>query len=191
MRKILTLILTSVSFLAFAQENIDLSRSVDDNGQELLIRVIGHSNGKYIDYARTFNIEGLSKAERVAIADKVMDSLGVTKIEDPIASLPAASIALQAPEISKDAVSVKASRDYTSQHAAEKKTTKSTVGGLKKAFTKEIWLDENGFLHLRYSFSKGADEYIFEKSTDASDKSESERQKFIEAFEEEIALPAI
>ncbi len=191
MRKILTVILASAGSLAFAQEKVNLSRSIDDDGRSLVIRVNGNSKGKHIDYNRTFNIEGLTKAHRVAIADRVMDSLRVDRIEYTIAPLSPQPPTAPKSVNSQNAISANNTSLYQSWNSTEKEEPQHPTTGLRQAFTKEIWLDDNGFLYLRYSFSKEGDEYIFEKSTDATEKSESERQKFIKDFEEEIELPAI
>jgi hypothetical protein len=55
-RKILTIALAGVSTLAFAQQKNNLSRCIDDDGNKLSIRMNGISNGKSIDYSRTFEV---------------------------------------------------------------------------------------------------------------------------------------
>jgi hypothetical protein len=191
MKTILSLILASVTSLAFAQESKGLSRSVDDDGRDLLIHVSGTVNGNYIDYSGTFKVAGLSRQERVAITDRVLDSLGVGKIDEPIAPLPPSSPAPLGIDHSFAEVSANGSNLFKPTISLESNGRQRTLVGGNKPFTKEVWMDDNGFLHLRYRFIREKEEFVYEKSTDASDKSESEKQRFIKSFEQEIELPAM
>ncbi len=191
MRKIFTLILASVTSLALAQEKVNLSRSVDDNGRNLSIRVIGHVNGKFVDYDRTFTVEGLTKSDREALTDRVLDSLGVAKIEQPVAPLAPVPPTLPLKEYHSKGIVANSSHNLEPSPPFETNRSHDHASSEKNPLIKEVWLDENSFLHLRYSFTRCNEEFIFEKSTDASEKSESEREKFIQDFEREIELPAI
>ena len=188
MKKILTVILASVTSLALAQEKANLSRSIDDNGRNLSIRVSGYVNGRPIKYNRTFEVEGLDKSERTAIADRILDSLGVGKVEHPLAPMPPFQATSNYNSMS---VTANNSSPYKSTYSPEVNNhqTKDVAGN--SPLNKEVWLDEHGFLRLRYSFTRCNEEFIYEKSTDAGEKSESEREKFIKDFEREIELPAI
>ena len=63
------------------------------------------------------------------------------------------------------------------------------MGG-KQPYTKEVRFNpESGQLYLRYRFSKDGDEYQYERKIDARDKTEQERQRLIDRFEQEIGLP--
>lgn len=196
MKKLLTIILSSVATLAFAQEKIDLSRTIDDNGHNLSIRVNGTIKGQFIDFEKTFKVEGLTKSERVAITDRILDSLGVSRVEEPLA--PLAIMLSVAPTTDHSSMSIGSMSMTASESdhfkpviSTETNNHKSYIVGGSNPFIKEVWLDDSGFLHLRYRFTRCKEEFIYEKSTDASDKSESERQKFITDFEEEIELPAM
>jgi len=191
MKKLLAIILASVATLAFAQEKVDLSRSIDDNGHDLFIRVTGTIKGQFIDFEKTFKVEGLTKPERTAIADHVLDSLGVSRVEQPLA--PLSMMLSSAPTMDHGSMrmTVSGSDHYKPVVSMESGNHKSSSVGGSSPFIKEVWLDESGFLYLRYRFTKCKEEFIYEKSTDASDKSESERQKFIKDFEEEIELPTM
>ncbi|MCF2488286.1 DUF1129 domain-containing protein [Dyadobacter sp. CY347] len=48
---------------------------------------------------------------------------------------------------------------------------------------------ESGELFLKYKFNKRNEEFIYEKTVNAADKSEEERQDIIDDFEIEIELP--
>jgi hypothetical protein len=48
---------------------------------------------------------------------------------------------------------------------------------------------DTGEMFLQYHFLKNNEEYIFEKTVNAGDKSERERQTIIDKFEREIELP--
>jgi hypothetical protein len=59
-----------------------------------------------------------------------------------------------------------------------------------KGFTKHVrYNPDSGEMFLKYRFMKNNEEYIYEKTVDASDKSERERQHIIDKFENEIELP--
>jgi hypothetical protein len=178
------LILVSVSPLAFSQER-SLSKSMDDNGGQLSISVHGEVYGKRIDYIRTCCVEGLSKSERNALTDRVLNSLGVGKMESPASPLP--PIAPDAPLHAKESES----QDDGSRLFLSERVKRDPVTIHGPSYTKEVRYDEeSGLLRIRYTFVRNRDEYVYEKTANAADKSESERQEIVHDFEKEIELPA-
>jgi hypothetical protein len=192
MKKILTLfILSSITSLAFSQERIGLSKSIDDNGTDISIRVNGVVHGKPIDFARTFSVQGLDKIERNALADRILDSLGVGKIESPTAPLTPVLLSQPELDLAPPLVTASGSSHYGSAFSQNESVKQSFPTIPNQPYTKEVrYDDESGLLYLRYHFFRSRDEYIFEKTAHAADKSESERQEIIRDFEKEIELPA-
>ncbi|MEO6288106.1 MAG: hypothetical protein ABIN80_06755 [Dyadobacter sp.] len=194
MKKLLTILLAGVSTLAIAQKRNNLSRSIDDDGKTLSIRVTGTIDGKEVNYNKSFNVEELSKEERMALRDKVLDS-----IEAGNMNLPEPPKPRSAPKPAPGMGTMKASpepimyssngadSDVMAQPDADNVVTESTD---LKGFTKHVrYSPDSGEMFLKYRFMKNNEEYIYEKTVDASDKSEKERQRIIEKFENEIELP--
>lgn len=187
MKKVLTVVLAGVSTLAFAQKKMDLSRSIDDDGKQLSISVHGTVDGKRIDYDKTFSVADLNKEERSDLTDRILDSLGLEKIEAP--SPPRPPQAPQAP-----APPVHFSADGADNHALvmvwEDENEQINAVDHTKPLAKEIKFDsESGELFMRYQFVKNGEEFIFEKTVNASQKSSKQRENIIRDFEKEIALP--
>lgn len=202
MKKVLTIVLAGVSTLAFAQRKIDLSRSIDDDGKKLSISVHGTVDGKRIDYDKTFSVNGLSKQERTDLADNILNLLGLEKIEAP--SPPRPPHAPQEPGAPEPPVHFSA--DKSDNHApvmvwVEDNDDDSDDDDSdddhdavptenSKPYDKKVKYDsESGELYLRYQFMKNGEEFIYEKTVNAREKSEKQRQNIILNFEKEIALP--
>lgn len=187
MKQILTIFLAGVSTLAFAQKKTDLSRSIDDNGEKLSIKVSGTVDGKSIDYERTFIVGDLSKFERKQLSEHILDSLGVGGIE---ATLPPA--APTAPLAPRAPVHLSANESHSMVSASESRNLNENNDetSASKTFSKEVRFDDkSGELYIHYQFMRGDEEFSYEKTVDASDKTERQRQIIIESFEREIELP--
>jgi hypothetical protein len=182
-RKILTILLAGISALTFAQQKDHLSRCIDDDGKKLSISVNGTINGENIEYSRTFDVAGLSKEERSAITQKVFVSLGLGEVSVPKQPRPA-----RAP---KPAQSVPEPAAYAHITDSKNEGMKQVFGTSLKPYKKEVEFDQtSGEMHLRYQFMRGGDEFIFEKTVDASAKSAKQREQIIKNFEAEIDLLA-
>ena len=180
MKKFLTILFAGVTGLAFAQDKIDLSRSIDDNGTTLKINVRGTVNGKHIDYNKTFDVAGLSKEERLELRERVLDSLGVGNIATPKPPKEPAEPAVVA--------SISLSSEPVVSAAA--KFSQSYVVGGDRPYTKQIrYNPDNGELYMRYRFNKNDEEFSYEKTVDVSGKSEDERLRIIRDFERQIGVP--
>jgi len=187
MKKVLTIVLAGVSTLAFAQKKTDLSRSIDDDGKKLSISVHGTVDGKRIDYDKTFSVADLNKQERNDLANRILDSLELEKIEAP--SPPRSP---QAPHAPKPPVHFSA--DGADHHAPvmvwEDENEQTNTDEQTKPLAKEIKFNsESGELFMRYQFTKNGEEFIFEKTVNTSQKSAKQRENIIRDFEKEIALP--
>lgn len=205
MKKILTILLAGVSTLAVAQKRAYLSRSIDDDGKKLSIKVSGTIDGKEIDIDKTFDVEGMSQEEREALRDKVLSSLSEGNLELPapkgvcresvavVSPKPPAPPVAPAYEPSADEPETMAfsSNEVNAEIVSSGKGfIKEPVSKDARGFSKHVrYNSETGEMFVKYRFVKGGDEYIYEKTVNAADKSEKERLKIIEKFESEMGLP--
>ncbi|WP_090151303.1 hypothetical protein [Dyadobacter soli] len=221
MKKILTILLAGVSTLAIAQKRAYLSRSIDDDGKKLSIKVSGTLDGKDVDINKTFDVEGMSQEDREALRDKVLSSIAEGNLELPAPKAPCKeSVAVATPkpkhklkpkspvppvapepsagEWSDDDASADepetmafSSNEMNAEMVSSGKGfIKEPVSKDPKGFTKHVrYNSETGEMFVKYRFTKDGDEYIYEKTVNAADKSEKERLKIIEKFESEMGLP--
>lgn len=192
MKKILTILLAGVSTLAIAQKRNHLSRSIDDDGKTLSIRVTGTIDGKGIDFEKSFDVEELTKEERMALRDKVLDSIEAGNIDLPSPPEPKSVSPPTPPTPPEPLEPVIYSSNDAKAHiwiSDNNNENTSTVAG-ENGYTKQVRFNpESGELFLKYKFIKKNEEFIYEKTVSASDKSEEERQDIIDDFETEIELP--
>lgn len=194
MKKFLTILLAGVSTLAIAQKKNHLSRSIDDDGKTLSIRVTGTIDGKGIDFEKSFDVEELTKEERLELRDKVLDSIEAGNMDLP--SPPQSkSLSRFTPPIPPTPPAPLEPVIYSSNDAkaqiwiSDNNEKTSTVAG-ENGYTKQVRFNpESGELFLKYKFMKRNEEFIYEKTVSAADKSEEERQDIIDDFETEIELP--
>ncbi|CAG5003533.1 hypothetical protein DYBT9275_03173 [Dyadobacter sp. CECT 9275] len=181
MKKFLTILFAGVTSLAIAQDKIELSRSIDDNGTTLRISIKGTLNGKRIDYQQTFDVDGMSKGERMELRERILDSLGMAKVEAPVRPVPPVPPTGTTVSISGGQEPVVSATDQFAQSYA--------VGG-DRPYTKQIkYNPDNGQMYMRYRFNKNDEEFSYEKTLDASGKSEDERLRIIRDFERQIGVP--
>ncbi len=79
MKTFLSTLLLLAGATAMAQTSVhsNLNTSINDDNKTYSIRIDGDRNGKVIHYDRTFNVAGLSKAQKEALKTRVLDSLGL------------------------------------------------------------------------------------------------------------------
>ncbi|WP_080054642.1 hypothetical protein [Spirosoma aerolatum] len=200
MKTHITILLALASSLAMAQKHSSLSTSINDDEKTLSIRVNGTVDGQKIDYDRSFNVSGLNLAERNALRERILDSLHISRPEPPIPPTePAMSIAApaapKAPKAPKpprfdgsESVTI-ISSDGPMITSSNGNSQAVAVGG-KNPYTKEVNYDsETGKLFLRYRFQKDGEDITYERTLNARDKSQQERQQLIERIEKEIGIP--
>ncbi|GAB3798988.1 hypothetical protein GCM10028819_21280 [Spirosoma humi] len=196
MRTLVTTLLALTTSLAIAQHS-SISRSINDDGKLLSIRVQGTVDDKPIDYDRTFDVSKLSKTERNALREHILDSLNV-RVSEPTKP-PVAPNAVPAPRTPRapmpptppshpEEVGIN-SHDQTIVSVNSGNNLAVAVGG-KQPYTKEVnYNTESGELHLRYRFRRDGDDFTYDRTLNARNKSQPERQQIIERIENEIGVP--
>lgn len=175
-------------------QHSSISRSINDDGKTLSIRVKGTLDDKPIDYDRTFDVSSLNNAERNALREHILDSLNVGVPKPPIA--PRAALAPRTPRAPMpptppphpESIDI-TSNDQTIVSINSDNNLTVAVGG-KQPYTKEVnYNAESGELHLRYRFRKDGDDFTYDRTLDAQNKSQQERQRIIDRIEKEIGVP--
>lgn len=200
MKKILTILLAGVSTLAVAQKRAYLNRSIDDDGTRLSVKVSGTLDGREVDVNKTFNVAGLSQAQREALRDRVLSSIAEGNLDLPgpkgsckepaAALLPKPPVPPAPPVEDADAMAFSSNEVNAEIISSGKGFVKEPVSTDSEGFTKHVrYNSETGEMYIKYRYVKDGDEYIFEKTADVAEKSETERQRVIEKFESEIGLP--
>ncbi|MBO9613984.1 MAG: hypothetical protein J7619_14870 [Dyadobacter sp.] len=211
MKKILTILLAGVSTLAIAQKRAYLSRSIDDDGKKLSIKVSGTLDGKDVDINKSFDVEGMSKEDREALRDKVLSSIAEGNLELPAPKgvckesvavappqrKPQPPVPVAAPEPEPEPSADERETMAFSSNEVNAEIVSSGKGFIKepaskypKDFSKHVrYNSETGEMFIKYRFMKDGDEYIYEKTVNAAERSEKERQRIIENFEKEMGLP--
>ncbi len=184
------LIITSlISFAGMAQRNVSLSKSVNDNGKSLHIQIDGTVNGKPVNYNKSFNVEGLSKAEKEELQGKVLNELGISGVsapEPPAAPEAPRHAAASKPPVVKSSVNNDFDQSFERTNASGNSRNQAKI----KGFSKEVSFDpKSGVLYMKYSFSKEGVEYISEKTVDSGAETPQKRARIVEEFEKEIGLP--
>ncbi|WP_229379638.1 hypothetical protein [Fibrella forsythiae] len=91
MKTIFTLLALLSGTLAMAQQTSyrNVNTSINDNGKDALSIQIqaDRADGEQLRYSRTFNVAGLTKAQKDALKNHVLDSLGLSSTPPPQALL--------------------------------------------------------------------------------------------------------
>lgn len=79
MKLVLASLLMLASLAAIAQSSVHstVNTEINDDDKTYSIRIDGDRNGKEIHYNRTFNVAGMSKTQKEAMKNRVLDSLGL------------------------------------------------------------------------------------------------------------------
>jgi len=85
MKFIATLLLSACSLVALAQHKTkqSLHQDIDDDGKTLTVNISGTSGGKNIQYYRQFNVAGMNKQKKDAMLNRITDSLGINRHNNP------------------------------------------------------------------------------------------------------------
>ncbi|WP_439555026.1 hypothetical protein [Dyadobacter sp.] len=192
MEKILTILLACSSTFALAQQKRHLSRSIDDDGKTMSIRVTGTIDGREINFSHSYDVAELSRHERVELRDEVLESITSGELDVPESPqpplVPVAAPAPPVPPTPEEPV-VYSSIQPTPEFSRD--PHRKAFDGLESTgYRKHVkYNPQTGELFLQYHFKKNEEEFVFEKTVNAEDKTESERQRIIDSFEREIELP--
>ncbi len=180
MKAFLLIIVISVGISAIAQNSLSVKQSISNNGKTLSIKVNGNFKGKPVDYDNTFNISDLSKTEREALRDKILDSLGINDINVQTSSNN--QVSWQTMELKNG--------DGKPVITSNSKDEQSYIVAGTHPYTKEIkYNSDSGLLFMRYRFTKNGAENIFENLITVKNKTAEEREGNIKSYEKEIGLP--
>ena len=186
MKLLLILIIACLNMTAFAQKkNVSISHTINDDVNILSIIIKGTVDGKLVDYNRSFNVAGQSKAQRDDIKRKVYDSLGLPDPVAPRAPLKPHTTMLVAPASPTEpaAPSTPPAVSSKSQYSEFQ-----TIGG-DHPYTKEIrYNPKTGLLYMKYHFIKNGEETTAEKSVELKDATKEERELIIKKYEKEIGI---
>lgn len=85
MKILITLLLAASSFVASAQNKTkqSLHQDIDDDGKTMTINISGTSGGKAIQYYKQFDVAGMSKKVKDAMVNRITDSLGINRHNNP------------------------------------------------------------------------------------------------------------
>ncbi|MCF2442874.1 hypothetical protein L0657_02815 [Dyadobacter sp. CY345] len=187
MKKYIFLFFAVSNSVAFEQSKT-VCRSVTNDGNALSIHMSGNIDGEDFNFDHTFDISSLDKIARLVFKDKILDSLDVF-----IAEIPEKPTF---PKVSKAAKPSKADKSEVVVNMEETATSDNQIKNLssatQKSFSKEVrYNSECGELFLRYKYEKGGEEYEYERTINAKNKSKSERMHIIEETERELGLTTI
>lgn len=98
MKFFLSLCVLGASLSAMAQTNSSASvnTTINDDGKTMSIQVTGERNGKSIRYNRAFDVAKLKPAEKEAMKNRILDSLGVGEAP-PAPPKPAGAVGIPTP----------------------------------------------------------------------------------------------
>jgi len=162
-----------LSLTAFAQERSTISRSVNDDGKTLHIKIDIESSERTVHYDRSFDATAMGKDEKQALVRQIQDSLGV-------------HVVVQPPRPPRPARYE--SGEWTASNG------KSTPGNVIVApdgtsYKKTVVEDgENGRLKLRYEYKLDGEEHIFERTINLQGKTEADKQRIVADTERSLGL---
>jgi len=193
MKKYIILFLAVGNSCAFGQSKT-VHKSIVSDGNALSIHVSGSIDGEDFDFDHTFDISSFDKIAKLVFKDKILDSMDVIVSEIPgQPSIPKVPKTPKHPKAQRPATVPKP--DVTNE--PEEVTTSDNQYRIhrsaeKKPFSKEVkYNSECGELFLRYKYEKDGEEYEYERTINAKNKSESERRHIIEETERELGLMTI
>jgi len=193
MKKYIILFLAVGNSCAFGQSKT-VHKSIVSDGNALSIHVSGSIDGEDFDFDHTFDISSFDKIAKLVFKDKILDSMDVIVSEIPgQPNIPKVPKTPKPPKAPRHATAPKS--DVTNE--PEEVTTSDNQyrnhrSAEKKPFSKEVkYNSECGELFLRYKYEKDGEEYEYERTINAKNKSESERRHIIEETERELGLTTI
>ncbi|MBE9460920.1 hypothetical protein ACFP1I_19710 [Dyadobacter subterraneus] len=179
MKNYFIILLTTINSIAFGQSR-SVSRSIEDDGKSVSIHISGTIDGQTIKYDHTFDLSFLDKSERLALKEKVLDSLDLSFPPPPEPPIP--------PLFSDEDPEEEVSKADDETVEIEKTEHTETVCDKKQPFSKQIKYNAEGQMYMHYQFVKNGEDFEYERTLNANGKSESERQRIIAETEQEIGF---
>ena len=179
MKKYFIILLTTINSIAFGQSR-SVSKSIEDDGKSVSIHISGTIDGQTIKYDHTFDLSFLDKSERLALKEKVIDSLDLSFPPAPEPPIP--------PLFSDEDPEEEVSTADIENIETEKTEHTEMICDKKRPFSKQIKYNSEGQMYMHYQFVKNGEDFEYERTLNANGKSESERQRIIEETEQEIGF---
>lgn len=169
-----------------AQQHRSISSSTNDDGKTMSIRIHGTIDGRSINFDRTYDVAHLSKTERKELRTHIFDSLGIEAPKPLVPPVPPTPPTPPTPPIPPTPPTPPSGVTYSDGYD---RSGYIAPKPLKDGFEKEVkYNSETGELFMRYRFNKDGEEVIYERTINAADKSEKERNNIIEKIEQELGL---
>jgi hypothetical protein len=196
MKTAITLALFGISVAAVGQERSSISRSIDDNGKTLRIKIDVEQPSRNIHYDQEFDAVGMSKEEKESLISSIQDSLGVHVVVSPPRApkpptAPRGGVRPTRYESGEVAVAAKGTGHSGNRSKNEDAQLPKNVIVAPDGtpYTKTLIEDpENNRLKLKYEYKLDGEEHIFERTLNLQGKSESEKHQLIAETERTLGL---
>ena len=196
MKTAITLALLGISVAAIGQERSSISRSINDNGKTLRIKIDVEQPNRDIHYDQEFDAVGMSKEEKESLISSIQDSLGVhVVVSPPRAPKPptAPRGGVRATRYESGEVAVVARGNGNSGNRSKNEDSNLPknviVAPDGTPYTKTVIEDsENNRVKLKYEYKLDGEEHVFERTINLQGKSESEKQQIIAETERNLGL---
>ena len=196
MKKYIILLLAVGNSVAFGQSKT-IQKCITNDGKALSIHVSGNVDGEDFDFDHTFDLSSLDKIARLVFKDNLLNS-----IDRSVSEMQEQSTIPKAPRAPKAARPVRAPKPAAvpeAQVLSDGSDEENSVDQYEnrrpaeiQSFSKEVkYNSECGELFMRYKYEKDGEEYEYERTINAKNKTESERMHIIEETEKELGLTII
>jgi hypothetical protein len=196
MKTAITLALFGISLAAIGQERSSISRSINDNGKTLRIKIDVEQPSRDIHFDQEFDAVGMSKEEKESLISSIQDSLGVHVVVSPPRApkpptTPRGGIRTARYESGEVAVVARGTGHSSNRSKNEDSNLPKNVIVAPDGtpYTKTVIEDsENNRLKLKYEYKLDGEEHVFERTINLQGKSESEKQQIIADTERNLGL---
>ncbi|GAB3905149.1 hypothetical protein GCM10028803_35600 [Larkinella knui] len=196
MKTAITLALFGISVAALGQERSSISRSINDNGKTLRIKIDVEQSSRAIHYDQEFDASGMSKEEKDALISSIQDSLGVHVVVSPPRApkppvAPRGGVRPTRYESGEVAVVARGTGNSGNRSRNEDSNLPKNVIVAPDGtpYTKTVIEDaENNRVKLKYEYKLDGEEHVFERTINLQGKSETEKQQIIAETERNLGL---
>ncbi|RRA99954.1 hypothetical protein [Larkinella rosea] len=196
MKTAITLALLGISVAAIGQDRSTISRSINDNGKTVRIKIDVEQPSRTIHYDQEFDASGMSKEEKESLISSIQDSLGVHVVVSPPRApkppvAPRGVVRTSRYESGEVTVAAKGTGHSGNRSKNEDSNLPKNVIVAPDGtpYTKTVIEDaENNRVKLKYEYKLDGEEHVFERTLNLQGKSESERQQIIAETERGLGL---